>query len=200
MVYSKKAKKRKKHTKRKMYKGSGPKRTLSVSPSRSSKKTRSEKPPLSKSRTNIKMVEINISLMDNNNFKSLYDKRKDLSLKNIDLFIESNKEILKKIDEDYVRNILNDNIMFTNKEYYQKLDVLVHLHIIMDVVGDFDDIYNKIKELKKLKEEIQKSKPIGIADNTKQLEKEKEKYNIMINNIHEEYIELIIEELSNRGQ
>lgn len=200
MVYSKKAKKTKKHTKRKMYKGSGPKRTLSVSPSRSSKKTRSEKPPLSKSRTNIKMVEINISLMDNNNFKSLYDKRKDLSLKNIDLFIESNKEILKKIDEDYVRNILNDNIMFTNKEYYQKLDVLVHLHIIMDVVGDFDDIYNKIKELKKLKEEIQKSKPIGIADNTKQLEKEKEKYNIMINNIHEEYIELIIEELSNRGQ
>lgn len=90
--------------------------------------------------------------------------------------------------------------MLTNLEYYKKLDILVHLYIIMDTTGDFDDIYEKIKELENLKEEIQQNTPIGIADGAKKLEKNKKKYNIMINDIQEEYIELILQELSDRGQ
>ena len=70
----------------------------------------------------------------------------------------------------------------------------------MDTTGDFDDIYEKIKELENLKEEIQIKNPIGIADGAKKLEKNKKKYNIMINDIQEEYIELILQELSDRGQ
>ena len=70
----------------------------------------------------------------------------------------------------------------------------------MDTTGDFDDIYEKIKELENLKEEIQIKTPIGIADGSKKQEKNKKKYNIMINDIQEEYIELILQELSDRGQ
>ena len=70
----------------------------------------------------------------------------------------------------------------------------------MDTTGDFDDIYEKIKKLEKLKEEIQIKTPIGIADGAKKLEENKKKYNIMINDIHEDYIELILQELSYRGQ
>ena len=201
MAYSKKRSKNNKKTiKKKMHKGSGPKRARSVSPPRSTIRTSFKKPPRSTSIKTIRLIEINLSLMDNYNFKSLYDKRKDLPLKNIELFIESNKEILKKIDEDFVVNILNDNTMLTNLEYYKKLDILVHLYILMDTTGDFDDIYEKIKELEKLKEEIQIKNPIGIADGAKKLEENKKKYNIMINDIHEDYIELILQELSYRGQ
>ena len=201
MAYSKKRSKNNKKTiKKKMHKGSGPKRARSVSPPRSTIRTSFKKPPRSTSIKTIRLIEINLSLMDNYNFKSLYDKRKDLPLKNIELFIESNKEILKKIDEDFVVNILNDNTMLTNLEYYKKLDILVHLYILMDTTGDFDDIYEKIKKLEKLKEEIQIKTPIGIADGAKKLEENKKKYNIMINDIHEDYIELILQELSYRGQ
>ena len=201
MAYSKKKSKNNKKTiKKKMYKGSGPKRARSVSPPRSTQRNSFKKPPRSTSIKTIRLIEINLSLMDNYNFKSLYDKRKDLPLKNIELFIESNKEILKKIDEDFVVNILNDNTMLTNLEYYKKLDILVHLYILMDTTGDFDDIYEKIKKLEKLKEEIQIKTPIGIADGAKKLEENKKKYNIMINDIHEDYIELILQELSYRGQ
>ena len=201
MAYSKKRSKNNKKTiKKKMHKGSGPKRARSVSPPRSTQRNSFKKPPRSTSIKTIRLIEINLSLMDNYNFKSLYDKRKDLPLKNIELFIESNKEILKKIDEDFVVNIINDNTMLTDLEYYKKLDILVHLYILMDTTGDFDDIYEKIKELEKLKEEIQIKNPIGIADGAKKLEKNKKKYNIMINDIQEEYIELILQELSDRGQ
>lgn len=201
MAYSKKRSKNNKKTiKKKMYKGSGPKRARSVSPPRSTQRNSFKKPPRSTSIKTIRLIEINLSLMDNYNFKSLYDKRKDLPLKNIELFIESNKEILKKIDEDFVVNIINDNTMLTDLKYYKKLDILVHLYILMDTTGDFDDIYEKIKELEKLKEEIQIKNPIGIADGAKKLEKNKKKYNIMINDIQEEYIELILQELSDRGQ
>ena len=201
MAYSKKRSKNNKKTiKKKMHKGSGPKRARSISPPRSTLRTSFKKPPRSTSIKTIRLIEINLSLMDNYNFKSLYNKRKDLPLKNIELFIESNKEILKKIDEDFVVNILNDNIMLTNLEYYKKLDILVHLYILMDTTGDFDDIYEKIKKLEKLKEEIQIKTPIGIADGAKKLEENKKKYNIMINDIHEDYIELILQELSYRGQ
>ena len=169
MAYSKKRSKNNKKTiKKKMHKGSGPKRARSISPPRSTLRTSFKKPPRSTSIKTIRLIEINLSLMDNYNFKSLYNKRKDLPLKNIELFIESNKEILKKIDEDFVVNILNDNIMLTNLEYYKKLDILVHLYILMDTTGDFDDIYEKIKELEKLKEEIQIKNPIGIADGAKE--------------------------------
>ncbi len=201
MAYSKKRSKNNKKTiKKKMYKGSGPKRARSVSSPRSTQRNSFKKPPRSTSIKTIRLIEINLSLMDNYNFKSLYDKRKDLPLKNIELFIESNKEILKKIDEDFVVNIINDNTMLTDLKYYKKLDILVHLYILMDTTGDFDDIYEKIKELEKLKEEIQIKNPIGIADGAKKLEKNKKKYNIMINDIQEEYIELILQELSDRGQ
>ena len=201
MAYSKKRSKNNKKTiKKKMYKGSGPKRARSVSPPRSTQRNSFKKPPRSTSIKTIRLIEINLSIMDNYNFKSLYDKRKDLPLKNIELFIESNKEILKKIDEDFVVNIINDNTMLTDLKYYKKLDILVHLYILMDTTGDFDDIYEKIKELEKLKEEIQIKNPIGIADGAKKLEKNKKKYNIMINDIQEEYIELILQELSDRGQ
>ena len=201
MAYSKKRSKNNKKTiKKKMHKGSGPKRARSVSPPRSTIRTSFKKPPRSTSIKTIRLIEINLSLMDNYNFKSLYDKRKDLPLKNIELFIESNKEILKKIDEDFVVNIINDNTMLTDLKYYKKLDILVHLYILMDTTGDFDDIYEKIKKLEKLKEEIQIKTPIGIADGAKKLEENKKKYNIMINDIHEDYIELILQELSYRGQ
>jgi hypothetical protein len=40
--------------------------------------------------------------------------------------------------------------MLTNLEYYKKLDILVNIYIIMDRTGDFDDIYEKIKELENL--------------------------------------------------
>ena len=126
----------------------------------------------------------------NYNFKILYNKRKHLPLKQLELFIESNKEVVKRIDEDFIVNILNHDTMLTNLEYYKKLDILVNLYIIMDTTGDFDDIYEKIKELENLKEEIQIKNPIGIADDAKKLEKNKKKYNIMINDIQEEYIEL----------
>ena len=116
------------------------------------------------------------------------------------MFIESKIDTLKKIDEDFIVNILNDVTMLTDLEYYKKLDILVHLYIIMDTTGDFDDIYEKIKELENLKEEIQQNTPIGIADGAKKQEKNKKKYNIMINDIQEEYIELILQELSDRGQ
>ncbi len=70
----------------------------------------------------------------------------------------------------------------------------------MDTTGDFDDTYEKIKKLEKLKEEIQIKTLIGIADGAKKLEENKKKYNIMINDIHEDYIELILQELSYRRQ
>ena len=148
----------------------------------------------------MKLIEINLSLMDNYNFKILYNKRKHLPLEVLELFIESNKEVLKKIDEDFIVNILNDVTMLTNLDYYKKLDILVHLYIVMNTIGDFDDIYEKIKELEELKKEIQQNSPIGIADGSKKQEKNKKKYNIMINDIQEEYIELILQELSYRGQ
>ena len=183
-----------------MHKGSGPKRARSVSPPRSTLRTSFKKPPRSTSIKTMKLIEINLSLMDNNNFKILYNKRKHLPLKQLELFIESNKELLKKIDEDFIVDILNNDTILTNLEYYKKLDILVHLYIIMDTTSDFDDIYEKIKELENLKEEIQMKNPIGIADGAKKLEKNKKKYNIMINDIQEEYIELILQELSYRGQ
>lgn len=201
MAYSKKRSKNNKKTiKKKMHKGSGPKRARSVSPPRSTQRTSFKKPPRSTSIKTIRLIEINLSLMDNYNFKSLYNKRKHLPLEVLDLFINSNIHILKKIDEDFIVNIINDDTMLTNIEYYKKLDILVHLYILMDTTGDFDDIYEKIKELEKLKEEIQIKNPIGIADGAKKLEKNKKKYNIMINDIQEEYIELILQELSDRGQ
>ena len=201
MAYSKKRSKNNKKTiKKKMHKGSGPKGARSVSPPRSTLITSFKKPPRSTSIKTMKLIEINLSLMDNNNFKILYNKRKHLPLKQLELFIESNKEVLKKIDEDFIVDIINDDTMLTNIEYYKKLDILVHLYILMDTTGDFDDIYEKIKELEKLKEEIQIKNPIGIADGAKKLEKNKKKYNIMINDIQEEYIELILQELSDRGQ
>ena len=201
MAYSKKRSKNNKKTiKKKMHKGSGPKRARSVSPPRSTQRTSFKKPPRSTSVKTIRLIEINLSLMDNYNFKSLYNKRKHLPLEQLDLFINSNIHILKKIDEDFIVNIINDDTMLTNIEYYKKLDILVHLYILMDTTGDFDDIYEKIKELEKLKEEIQIKNPIGIADGAKKLEKNKKKYNIMINDIQEEYIELILQELSDRGQ
>ena len=201
MAYSKKRfKNNKKTIKKKMHKGSGPKRARSVSSPRSTLRTSFKKPPRSTSIKTMKLIEINLSLMDNYNFKSLYNKRKHLPLEQLDLFINSNIHILKKIDEDFIVNIINDDTMLTNIEYYKKLDILVHLYILMDTTGDFDDIYEKIKELEKLKEEIQIKNPIGIADGAKKLEKNKKRYNIMINNIQEEYIELILQELSDRGQ
>jgi len=201
MAYSKKRSKNNKKTiKKKMHKGSGPKRARSVSSPRSTLRTSFKKPPRSTSIKTMKLIEINLSLMDNYNFKSLYNKRKHLPLEQLDLFINSNIHILKKIDEDFIVNIINDDTMLTNIEYYKKLDILVHLYILMDTTGDFDDIYEKIKELEKLKEEIQIKNPIGIADGAKKLEKNKKRYNIMINNIQEEYIELILQELSDRGQ
>lgn len=201
MAYSKKRSKNNKKTiKKKMHKGSGPKRARSVSPPRSTLRTSFKKPPRSTSIKTIKLIEINLSLMDNYNFKILYNKRKHLPLEQLDLFINSNIHILKKIDEDFIVNIINDDTMLTNIEYYKKLDILVHLYILMDTTGDFDDIYEKIKELENLKEEIQIKNPIGIADGAKKLEKNKKKYNIMINDIQEEYIELILQELSDRGQ
>tara|TARA_Y100000816_G_C26033624_1_gene541199 strand:+ start:244 stop:849 length:606 start_codon:yes stop_codon:yes gene_type:complete len=201
MTYSKKRSKNNKKTiKKKMHKGSGPKRARSVSPPRSTLRTSFKKPPRSTSIKTIKLIEINLSLMDNYNFKILYNKRKHLPLEQLDLFINSNIHILKKIDEDFIVNIINDDTMLTNIEYYKKLDILVHLYILMDTTGDFDDIYEKIKELENLKEEIQIKNPIGIADGAKKLEKNKKKYNIMINDIQEEYIELILQELSDRGQ
>lgn len=196
----KRSKNNKKTIKKKMHKGSGPKRARSVSPHRSTLRTSFKKPPRSTSIKTMKLIEINLSLMDNNNFKILYNKRKHLPLKQLELFIESNKELLKKIDEDFIVDILNNDTILTNLEYYKKLDILVHLYIIMDTTSDFDDIYEKIKELENLKEEIQIKNPIGIADGAKKLEKNKKKYNIMINDIQEEYIELILQELSYRGQ
>lgn len=201
MAYSKKRSKNNKKTiKKKMHKGSGRKRARSVSPPRSTLRTSFKKPPRSTSIKTMKLIEINLSLVDNYNFKILYNKRKHLSLKQLELFIESKIDTLKKIDEDFIVNILNDVTMLTDLEYYKKLDILVHLYIIMDTTGDFDDIYEKIKELENLKEEIQQNTPIGIADGAKKQEKNKKKYNIMINDIQEEYIELILQELSDRGQ
>ena len=201
MAYSKKRSKNNKKTiKKKMHKGSGPKRARSLSPPRSTLRTSFKKPPRSTSIKTMKLIEINLSLMDNYNFKILYNKRKHLPLEVLELFIESNKEVLKKIDEDFIVNILNDVTMLTNLEYYKKLDILVHLYIVMNTIGDFDDIYEKIKELEELKKEIQQNSPIGIADGSKKQEKNKKKYNIMINDIQEEYIELILQELSHRGQ
>lgn len=199
MAYSKKRSKNNKKTiKKKMHKGSGPKRARSVSPHSPQTRTSYKKPPRS-SIKQMKLIEINLSLMDNYNFQILYNKKKDLPLEELDSFIENKIDTLKKIDEDYVRNILNDDTILTNLEYYEKLDILVSLYIIMNATGDFDDIYIKIKELENLKEQIQINTPIGIADGAKKIDKNKKKYNIMINGIHEEYIELILSELSNRN-
>ena len=122
MAYSKKRSKNNKKTiKKKMHKGSGPKRARSVSSPRSTLRTSFKKPPRSTSIKTMKLIEINLSLMDNYNFKSLYNKRKHLPLEQLDLFINSNIHILKKIDEDFIVNIINDDTMLTNIEYYKTL-------------------------------------------------------------------------------